>query len=151
MENTPFHGIDPDRLVVAAHELAHALLFKSGGIAIGEIRVFGQGGNAHGHVDVPGNQRLTIEQVRRYLAATLAGRVADQRWCDEQGLPRYSHSTCAADMADFRQYRRQWSKQGAAHLTDAALRKEASHLVGAYWPRIHRLAPRLAERGSISL
>ncbi|MFD9966169.1 hypothetical protein [Amycolatopsis sp. NPDC058986] len=138
--------IDPDRLVAAAHELAHAAGFRRAGVAITEIRVYGHGDRAAGHVDVAGN--VPIPNPRLYFAAVLAGRVADLRWCEENGLPQRAPRTCADDMRYFRQLYREWRRKNQG---TNALWADARALVRDIWPRLVLLAPSLAVRGRLAL
>lgn len=146
-------GIDTHRLVVAAHELAHALVFRAAGIEITDIRVLGTGSGARGYVRVAGNQALNKRQARQYLVAVVAGREGDLRWCDQHGLDRWPDHVCADDFADLRKMRREFREQGELHRGTGTgeLRAEARLRVRTYWPRITRLAPRLARRGSITV
>jgi hypothetical protein len=142
-----FEGIDPGRLVCAAHELAHLMAFRSAGIEVTEIHVYGRGDSAGGYVYVP-KQDLNDQMQRGYLVATLAGREGDIRFCNQVGLKRYSdHRSCRLDIAEFRKDKREWRLK----VPDSVLRTEARRLVSGHWSKILRLAPKLARRGQIAL
>uniref|UniRef100_UPI003F494324 hypothetical protein n=1 Tax=Amycolatopsis sp. CA-082387 TaxID=3239918 RepID=UPI003F494324 len=137
-------GIDPYRLVAAAHEIAHALGFAAAGVLVTEIKVRGRGESVSGYVFVPGN--TVVHDLRAFAMAHLAGRAADLRWCDEHGLARLPERTCAPDSKDLKQFMRD-----AQHTqTLGSVRRDAERFVHANWSRITRLAPRLATRGQLS-
>ena len=138
--------LDPHRLLVAAHELAHAIGFRRAGIELTAIRVWGRGQTTQGHVDIVQYQVHTVPAARAYLAGLLAGREASLRWCEENGLPFQEH-TCSTDLANFRRQRR--TDLGRQVSKGAAL-ADARSLVRTHWPRIVRLAPRLARAGHIA-
>jgi hypothetical protein len=137
-------GIDPYRLIAAAHEIAHALGFAAAGVLVTEIEVHGRGESVGGSVFVPGN--AVVNDLRAFGMAHLAGRAADLRWCDEHGLARLPERTCAADSKELRLFMRE-----AKHTQSlGSVRRDAERFVRANWSRITRLAPRLATRGRLS-
>jgi hypothetical protein len=142
-------GIDPDRLIAAAHEVAHALGFAAAGVAVTEIKVYGRGASAAGHVYVPGG--TTVTNLRGFAVAHFAGRAADLRWCEAHELPPAPERTCATDMQLVREFLREVKRQGEKFAPGwGSLRSEAGRFVRAQWPTITRLAPRLARTGSLS-
>lgn len=137
-------GIDPFRLIAAAHEIAHALGFAAAGVPVTEIEVYGRGESVGGSVFVPGN--MPVSDLRAFGMAHLAGRAADLRWCDEHGLQRMPERTCHADHKLLREFMRE-----AQHTqTLGSVRRDAERFVRANWSRITRFAPRLATRGHLS-
>lgn len=141
-------SLDPDRLITAAHELAHLLIFRQAGIECSQIRVYGHGGFARGRVSLVPGQKLNTAQQRGLLVGTLAGREADLRWCDEHGIRRHPERTCAQDRQLYHSDRRRMQFDSASH---SALCAETRRLVNKHWSRIQHLAPLLAERGRISV
>ncbi|HEY3482023.1 MAG TPA: hypothetical protein VGL02_24265 [Streptomyces sp.] len=146
-------GLDPDRLIAAAHEVAHALGFAAAGVPVTEIKVYGRGADAAGHVFVPGG--IEVTNLRGFAVAHFAGRAADLRWCDEHDLPPAPERTCATDMRLVRDFIRDAGRHAKAQGEKFApgwgsLRNEAHRFVCAHWPTIARLAPRLARTGSLS-
>lgn len=153
IDASAIEGIDPARLSAAAHELAHYLTFRDADIQISEVRVYGRGDNAAGHVLIA-QDRFDGPQARALLIGSLAGRQGDLMWCDELGWPHVPEHTCAGDM---RIYRRQYREiRKIRHdlqikgITDGALRADARRQVRQHWPRIVRLTPKLARRGSLT-
>lgn len=142
-----FAGIDPHRLIAAAHELGHYLIFTAAGIEVSEIRVIGRGSSAAGYVCVPPGQSLDEKQQRQLLVGGLAGRQADLRFCEQFGLPPQPAYTCASDMKIVRRDRRQM--QDSTWIS--TLRAEARRLVLKHWPHIVRRAPQLARRGTLTV
>lgn len=140
-------NIDRWRLVVAAHELGHAFAWQDAGVGFGMIRVWGHGRSTEGVVPVDGRRLRNAEQLRLYLIGLYAGSAASERWCDLAGM-RHPASGCRHDLATARQMRRHpWAR----NLTDGELRTGARRAVGRHWSRIHRLAPKLADRGQIRI
>lgn len=138
---------DPWRLHCAAHELGHALAWRSLGFEVRSTTVTGSGSS------VSGETRLTNEsknlhnpqRCRDYLVGLLAGREADILWARHAGRPfRERHSS--ADLQVYRKiHRHEWVKD----ISDRELRCEATRLVKASWSQIVRLAPRLAQHGDV--
>lgn len=145
-------ALDTGRLIAAAHEVAHALGFAAAGVAVTEIKVYGRGDSAAGHVFVPGG--IEVANLRGFAVAHFAGRAADLRWCDAHGLPPHPERVCATDMKLVREFIRdagrhaktQGEKFAPGH---ASLRSEAARFVRAHWSTIARLAPHLAKSGSL--
>lgn len=138
-------SVDPYRLDVAVHELAHWFAWRHAGftIAIRHIRVRGYGEGAEGNVHIGRRPIRTAEQARGYLTGLLAGREADLRSRDETGREFYEY-TCRGDLETFQKFRgREWT----AGVSDEEFRRAARALVDASWSQITVLAPRLASRG----
>jgi hypothetical protein len=139
--------LDPLRLVVAAHELGHALTWAAAGMPIVKIWVDGYGEQAHGYVRLDRKKLKDAAEARDYLVGMLAGRAADIRWCDEHGLTHHEY-TCADDLASFRKSRKHpWVRD----IPDSEFYTAARIVVRQHWPQICRLAPRLSRHGSIQL
>lgn len=140
--------LDPVRLMVAAHELGHAVVFLVTGLRIESIQVTGHGRRTEGFVDVADNARLSsTADCRSYLLGMLAGREAGDRWCQVTGTGPFADG-CAEDLRAFRyQYRRR--RPWGVTESRAELRNQTRQLVRQHWPIIARLAPRLARRGSL--
>jgi hypothetical protein len=151
MSATPDHpgsrNEDPQRLRAAAHELGHAIAWHLTGTTPTAIRVVGRGERAYGFVSVQAEIH-TVDDARAYLAGILAGREAGMRWCEENGLRHHEH-TCLSDLAAFRQQRRDYDLCRRVSRADA--RALARRIVARHWPRIVRLAPRLARAGRLTL
>lgn len=140
--------LDPVRLMVAAHELGHAIVWSATGMRVEFIEVTGHGRATQGCVRLANRARLSsAADCRSYLVGMLAGHEAEIRWCAATDT-RPIADGCAEDRREFAymyRRRRQWGVTDAR----AALRTQARHLVRAHWPTIARLAPRLAHRGSL--
>lgn len=139
--------IDPHRLVVAAHELGHAIVWAASGFTISEIWVKGHGDGVHGWVSLANpDDHYTPEGECGYQAGLLAAGEAERRWCDQVGMA-FDGSGCRDDYAKLRKRTR--TKLGS-QVRRSAARSEAQRLVRVHWKRIVRLAPTLAVRGSLS-
>jgi hypothetical protein len=136
------------RLLIAAHELGHALTWHALGFTVDEIRVVGRGDSAHGWVWLKHTKDSlsTLEKERAYHAGLLAGREAELRWCDENRM-KFVEYTCAGDMDNLRRRRRTTFGRQVSH---SAATSDARRLIRSKWGRIVRLAPLLAARGSLS-
>ena len=140
--------IDPELLLIATHELGHAIVWKAGGLHIKSIRVRkGWCSNSAVELDL-GKTTWTPETGRIYLVGMLAGREADAYWCEITGQ-RHNERHSADDMAAFHRYRRQttWAKG----TPERPFRAEARAAVQEHWSTIERLAPQLASRGTVAL
>lgn len=137
--------VDPMRRLVAAHELGHATVWNTAGIVVTSIWLRGRGRRTEGCVEIA-KRELDAEEWRGWLAGLLAGEVAGDRWCDLHRL-RYP-TECPWDMREFRWGMRQPLARG---LTVVELRTEARRRVQVEWPRILRLGPQLASRGTVAL
>lgn len=136
-------GIDPYRLVVAAHELGHLVGYQLAGLTIHEVRVLGEGDAAEGYVRLDPRGARGAHQARAYMVGLLAGRVAGVRWCELHGVA-HRDDACTTDRTLYRRFR---THPLVRDVPDAEFRAAAQQLVRTHWPRIARLAPRLARRG----
>lgn len=141
-------AIDPHRLRVAAHELGHAIAWHATGFQVAEIWIRGQGPSVHGHVwlDHTDDELTTVELERRYQAGLHAGRLAEQRWCEENDLCFGEH-TCTQDMDILRNRRR---REPGCLVPAGQAMGDAQRLIRVKWSRIARLTPALAAAGSLS-
>jgi hypothetical protein len=146
IDTTAETGIDPQLLLVASHELAHAIAFRIAGVDVYEIRVKGHGATAQGYVHVPDPDCGDVTTLRRYLAAVLAGNEASLRWCDENEFA-FHHTSSSEDIDAVRQLRR---TPTGKRIPYAAITADARRIVRSHWPAITRLAPVLARAGRIS-
>jgi hypothetical protein len=138
---------DPIRLVIAAHELGHAILWDNAGFTITSIRIRDTGPRTRGFVELDGGEMTSVSETRNYLAGVLAGKIAGQRMAGLSNLGPGVQS-CSFDEEN---YRKQMKDPLAASLRDCDIRAEAERKVTAHWPRIHALAHLLAERGTLVL
>lgn len=138
-------ALDPQRLRVAAHELAHYFGYLAANLDIVHVKVWDYGTRAAGNVTTVERDPDNPGEYRAYLVGLLAGREADQLWCARNGL-RYSDHTSTEDRSLFKKYRRdEWARG----VSDAAFRAQARRLVLVNWRQITRLTPGLAEHGQI--
>jgi len=140
---------DPMRMLVAAHELGHAVAWDVAGIAVLSIEVSGWGRGTEGVVRIDRDNTVlrNTDDACGYLAGLLAGQVASLRWSEETRTPHPTHG-CSYDLRLFRLNRRSGY---AAEVSPADARAAAHLVVRQQWPTILRLAPRLAARGRITL
>lgn len=138
---------DPHRLVAAAHELGHAIVWRVSGFTVTEIWVKGRGLAAHGHVWLAqtDDQIHTVTAERHIQAGLLAGREAQRCWCDHTGEPIAFN--CDVDDAEYRRRRR--TTLGRL-ISRNEVRATANRLVRTHWHTITRLAPHLARTGHLS-
>ena len=140
--------LDPVRLIVAAHELGHAVVWSVTGMRVESIEVTGRGLGTNGCVVLANRAHLSsAADCRSYLLGMLAGSEAENRWCGTTGT-RPTVDGCAHDRREFGYMYRRRRPWGVTE-SRAALRTQARQLVRAHWPAIARLAPRLALRGSL--
>lgn len=132
------------RDMVAAHELGHALVWRALGIQVVRITVRGED-RVRGWTELDGGTITSREEMRAYLIGVLAGGVAGGRWCDEYHIRRAAQD-CEFDQINYRRQRR----DPLAHaLRNGELRRAAQVAVARRWAEIERLAPRLAQRGTL--
>lgn len=141
--------LDPMRLLVATHELGHAVAWDVAGIRVLDIQVRGQGRSTEGVVEIDRANTIfrNASDACGYLAGLLAGQVASLRWSEETGTPHPSRG-CSHDL---RLVRLQRKAGYAREVPVATARDEARRVVREQWVRIVRLAPRLAEAGYVRL
>lgn len=139
--------VDPRRMLVAVHELAHAVLRRDQGIAPASIRIKDDGRFLYGIVEYPPFRVVTAAEMGTYVVGALAGDIAGNRWRDVYA-PRLPTDQSEVDAGNVRWAMRQ---KLAAGLDLAELRGRARDEVTRYWAEITRLAPRLATVGSIRL
>lgn len=135
------------RLLVAAHELGHALVWKAAGFEVVELRVSGSE-RVRGWTGLDGREMKTVQETADYLTGILAGKIAGDRWCDENRIPLRAHDSCDFDQD---QYRAVLKDPLAVSLRDVDLRRAARERVHDLWSKIERHAPQLAERGTLRL
>lgn len=141
------HPTDPYRLMVAAHELGHAIVWRAVGFDIDEIWVKGRGPAAHGHVWLvqTDDEIRTVADEQAVQAGLLAGRCAQARWGDETDLA--IDISCESDERIYRIRRR--SPLGR-RVSRTAVWNDARRLVRVHWRAIARLTPHLAHTGRLS-
>jgi hypothetical protein len=137
--------IDPKLLLIAAHELGHALAWTALGLKVKSIRVNNRlFGTSEVLLD-PG-MTWTPETGRHWMVGLLAGPEAGQMWA-EATRQRYNERHDAGDMDSFRAYRRQaaWARQ----IPERVLRNEARAIVRQKWSQLERLVDTLASQGKL--
>lgn len=145
--SAPHTWTDAHRLVAAAHELGHAVVWKAVGFDIDEIWVRGHGPAAYGDVCLiqTEDQIRTIGQEHAVQTGLLAGEVAQHRWC--QQVDTAIEFSCAADERHYRARRR--SRLGRK-VSRSTVNADARRLVNTHWDVIARLTPVLADSGRLS-
>lgn len=137
---TDAEPIDPDLLLVAAHELGHAIVDRAQGVTVTSIRVDRR---AYVGLTTVELDDTSSEQLRGALIGSTAGFVAELLWCHRHGGT--AQRGCSA--SDFRNFARNRRRVG---LTEAVARAHARSTVIRYWPLVERWAPVLAVRGVIA-
>lgn len=144
--------VDQRRLMVAIHEMGHALTWHRAGFQIKTIRVRGRSNGTTGYVDLDNQPNRTPEEARDYLIGLLAGREAEHEWCriTGQSSDAYGSST---DLAIYRRYRKYdcANERWVAHLSDGEFRAAARKVINARWSQVVHLANQLAQHGRIRL
>jgi hypothetical protein len=128
----------------AAHELGHALVWQSLGLRVCELRVDDHG---NGWADARFDQH-DPDDLYWHVLGVAAGPEADRLWCDRhRGVWVESESF----KSDWSSLRRWLSNPRLREYTGWQISEEARRLVDELWSDVERLAPRLADRGSLSL
>ncbi|MET0235690.1 MAG: hypothetical protein ABW224_13685 [Kibdelosporangium sp.] len=146
------HHDDPWRLLVAVHEMGHAVVWHHAGFTVEDIRVIGHGQDTSGYVRLEQRPLRLPIQFQNCLVGLLAGREADRRWCDLTGQsPQESGSS--ADATVFRRMREDdnQSTRWVTDLSDREFVAMARRAVVTHWTQITRLASQLARRGVVTL
>jgi hypothetical protein len=140
--------LNPARLVVAAHELGHGLIWKAADFPVGSLWIRGESDDwMRGATEMGGNLIRDTEHMAEYLVGLLAGHIAGERWRDEYRVRERMHGN-VGDEATYRQMMRADMSQP---LRRADLTLTAQRAVSVHWGEIERLAPLLAERGTLRL
>ncbi len=135
-------GLDADLVRVAAHEAGHAIVGALNGGEVREIKVYPAGDTFAGHTDV----EFAGKRINELLIGLCAGHEAESLWAmrhlgySRSKAFRSTRDGCHTDMALVRKHRR----RGDNALTEAAARSRAHSLLIQHWPRVERLADRLA-------
>lgn len=139
--------IDPQRLVIAAHELGHAIVWRASGFTIREIWIKGRGDSAHGWCGLTdANAHHTPQGELGYQAGLLGAAEAQHRWCSETGVP-FDENACREDYTNLRTRAKD---QLGRQIKRSAATAEARRIIRANWRRIVLLTPKLAAHGSLS-
>ncbi|WP_433868451.1 M50 family metallopeptidase [Saccharopolyspora sp. CA-218241] len=141
-------------LSAAAHEAGHAVVASLRGFPVRSLRLWSENGGVAGMASIDINERTTDpEEINGYLLVSVAGHEAQARWATEREGHRnlfgfrdhgsaldLTRAGCRHDLDLFHQMRR----RHPAALTEAAARTHARILLRRHWPRLQRLATRLA-------
>lgn len=142
-------SLDPWRLCCAAHELGHAIVWTGAGLPIAEICVTGRGANVEGYTQLGKYRMRDQDQALLFQVGLMAGWAAGDLWARHHPAVTQPRSANAHDDRAFRRYQRQALWVRGYSMREA--RHEAARLARAAWPQIARLAPRLAQRGTVML
>jgi hypothetical protein len=135
--------LDPDLLIVAAHELGHAVLASAYGITVVSIEVDRAAYTGLTRRDPGLNyDRCSIEVLRAGLLGDVAGFEAERMWGARHG-GHVDRAGSTTDLTQFARYRRR------ADLTTAGARGQARFVLRQHWATVERLAPRLARHGHV--
>lgn len=146
---TTTQELDEVRLMVAAHELGHAIVWTVTGMRVDAIKVTGHGRATEGTVSLADHARLRCTaDCHSYLVGMLAGREAEILWCDATNTQPVADG-CAQDLREFAYMYRRRRPWGVTE-SRAALRIQARRLVRVHWRSIVRLTPILARSGHLS-
>lgn len=133
---------DPDLLLVAAHELGHAVVDTVHGLTVLSIEVDRRNYTGLTTIDFD-DATCTAELLRGALLGSVAGYEAERLWCHHHG----GQPNRRCSRTDFTNFTRNSHRVG---LTLAAARARARVTLVRDWPRIERLAPHLARRGHVN-
>lgn len=137
--------LDPQRLIVAVHELGHWAAAKYvSGVSVVKVRVSGRGSGTQGLCRVRWPEGDNFDHA--YLVFWLAGCEAQRLYAEKTG-GKLDTSGWRGDLSNFKKVRRKHAP--SRQWSESALRADARRLVRAHWSEIARLAPRLAERGHL--
>lgn len=142
---------DESRMIVAAHEMGHAVVWRRLGFRVGGIVIRGRGRKAQGWVDLE-DMSFTgtrdVEQLRRFLAGLVIGWSTVERWCDQQRLrvPDFGMRF------DAEQYVHWTTHHPLGRQIDRGdVQRFGERTLGEVWSLVERHAPTLYERGSFNL
>jgi len=135
-------GIEVPRLIIAAHEIGHAMAFHAAGIEVNEC-VIGSDGDGITEIEDPDDS-----QHHGYLIGLMGGSAGEQLWCAEfgQSLPAYCR-TYTGDEKLFKQHQRQFREARAIGMSGA--RRAARKIIIAEKKRFRQLVEQLARRGEL--
>lgn len=136
--------LDPELLLTAAHELGHAIVDLAHDVPVLSVEVDRRTNTGLTRVVNLNDPAITPDHLRGALIARLAGFEAELLWCRRHG-GHADLSTARTDYAEFNRHRR------AFGLTRAVARAQARAVLIRHWPRLERLALRLAQRGHVDL
>lgn len=142
VERAVAEGVDPLRLVVAAHEVAHGLVWRAGGFPAGpaelETRFFG--GLSAGGCPHNARGRVTDRNIEDFLLGYAAGTAAQKRCAREYLRGRHARNgSCSDDRAGFKRMNRSWSAAQRRSLRRISTRE------------LDELTVKLARTGRVSL
>ncbi|HEX5120466.1 MAG TPA: hypothetical protein VFW65_35240 [Pseudonocardiaceae bacterium] len=132
---------DPELLLAAAHELGHAIVDLAHQVPVLGVEV---NRRTHGGLTRTGFDPTTAtpDQWRGALIGDLAGFEAELLWCHRHG----GHADPASAVTDYANFTRHARRVG---LTRGVARTRARSVLIAHWPRLERLALRLARHGHL--
>lgn len=137
----PTPELDPALLIVAAHELGHAVVAIALGITVLSIEVDRRAYTGMTQIDFH-DDTCTAEQLRGALIGSLAGFEAERRWCQRHG----GQALRRCSRVDFRNFARNCRR---VDLSEAVARSHARATLARHWAQIERLAPELARHGHV--
>jgi hypothetical protein len=132
---------DPELLLAAAHELGHAIVDLAHQIRVLSVEVDRRAHTGLTRVEFD-DATATPDQLRGALIGGLAGFEAELLWCARHG----GHADPATAVTDYAQFRRHARR---VDLTRAVARTRARSVLIHHWPRLERLALRLAQHGHV--
>lgn len=140
--------LNPARLVVAAHELGHGLVWHTADFPVGKLWIRGDDDDSmRGFTELGGNTISSTERMVEYLVGLLAGHIAGERWRDEYRVRGRMHS----NVGDEDTYRQMMRHDISKPIRRNEVVRIAERAVTTHWCDIERLAPLLAERGTLRL
>ncbi|WP_340687794.1 hypothetical protein LCL61_17490 [Amycolatopsis coloradensis] len=135
---------DPHQLAIAVHELAHAWVWKDGGLTITEIRHKGD----EGHVKFTYREKdWGPELALAYSVGCWAGFEAEDRWRKANGHGRAKRGHASYDIGNFKHVARGMKKPPS----ESTARSLACKRIAPRWSQILRQAPVLVRDGRISI
>jgi hypothetical protein len=134
-----YNATDPQRLRVAAHELGHAWVWKSGGLKVGTVTAARSGGSCP--------VRWYSRDLHAYAVGCWGGFEAEDRWLREHKLGRAARGNSGHDIDEFQAA----VKELGGGLPESNARRLARDLVSRHWNEITRLTPALARAGRITV
>lgn len=133
--------MDPELLLAAAHELGHAIVDLAHDVPVLSVEVDRRANTGLTRTGFDATT-ATPEQWRGALIGDLAGFEAELLWCQRHG----GHADPTTAASDYTNFTRNARRVG---LTRAVARAQARTVLIRHWPRLERLALRLALRGHV--
>lgn len=143
---TPPRGIEIPRLIMAAHEIGHFMVFRAFDVSVQSCEVSEDGGLTVVDDPVDG-------QHHGYLIGMMAGAAGERLWCETFGqrLPGYCRDGRSYwdDRQEFKRYQRK--NRAARGLSERKAQRLARDILRSDSKRFRKLTEQLARDGALQI